>query len=41
MRLANVATATSAQPDGESEWTHGMIASSLAAMELTPLRVRG
>ena len=39
MRLAIVATATSTPPDGESVWTHGMIAAHLAGTGISASQV--
>ncbi len=39
VRLAVVATATSAPPDGEPAWTHGMIAASLAGTGISVSQV--
>jgi transposase len=39
VRLAVVATATSAPPEGVSVWTHGMIAAHLAATGISPSQV--
>ena len=39
VRLAIVATATSTPPDGESVWTHGMIAAHLAGTGISASQV--
>jgi transposase len=39
VRLAVVATATSAPPEGTSVWTHGMIAANLAGTGISPSQV--